>query len=170
MMSPNRTSRRRGASTLEFTLVGIPLIFVLISTFELARGMWDYHTLAAAVKDGTRYASLHGHTCATSPNTCTQTVAQITQHILDAGPGLESNKLTLTFTSNSGSFSCLVTTCLLNNGVWPSPPADAVGSNITIAGKYVFQSAISMFWPGAGPGVTVGTVNFPASSRETIQF
>jgi Flp pilus assembly protein TadG len=68
-MTPNLRNRRRGSSTLEFTLVGIPIIFVLISTFEMARGMWNYHTIAYAVKEGTRFASVHGIDCSTAPNT-----------------------------------------------------------------------------------------------------
>ena len=39
-------NRERGTTLLEFTLVGIPLIFLLISTVEISRGMWQYHTLA----------------------------------------------------------------------------------------------------------------------------
>src|SRR6266480_3193765 len=35
-MTMKRKSAQRGSSMLEFTLVGIPIIFVLISTFELA--------------------------------------------------------------------------------------------------------------------------------------
>ena len=54
---------------LEFVLVGIPLIFVILSIFEIARGMWTYQTLAFAVREGTRYAIMHGKGCA-SPNTC----------------------------------------------------------------------------------------------------
>ena len=53
---PKRKRSRAGNATIEFTLVGIPLVFVLISTIEMARGMWIYHTLAYAVKEGTRYA------------------------------------------------------------------------------------------------------------------
>jgi len=94
------------------------------------------------------------------------------KHRLDASSGgLLSSSLTLTFTSTGGSITCLASTCLLNNSVWPSPPSDSVGSPIEIDGTYPFQSAIAMFWPGAaGSGVTIGTVNFPASSREQIQF
>ena len=53
-------SKRRGNSMIEFTLVGIPLMFVLISIVELSRGMWIYHTLAHAVKEGTRYTAVRG--------------------------------------------------------------------------------------------------------------
>ena len=168
-MTPNRANRRRGSSTLEFTLVGIPLIFVLISTFEMARGMWNYHTIAYAVKEGTRYASVHGSNCA-APNTCQVTIAQVTRQIVNAGIGLPTNQLRLTFTSQSGSISCFASTCLANNTVWPSSPGNAVGSTIQIDATYPFSSAISMFWPGAGAGMNAGTVTFPASSRETVQF
>ena len=155
---------------LEFILVGIPIIFVLISTFELARGMWNYHTLAYAVKEGTRYASVHGVNCTASPNTCGVTIAQITQRILDAGIGLPSNQLSLRFTDAGGTTNCLANNCLTNNTVWPPAPGNAVGNSVQIDGNMPFQSVISMFWPGSGSGTTFGTFNFPASSRETVQF
>jgi Flp pilus assembly protein TadG len=169
-MRLNRRDRRCGSSTLEFTLVGIPLMFVLISTFEMARGMWNYHTIAYAVKEGTRYASVHGVNCASSPNTCTVTIGQITQKIVDAGIGLPTNQLRLTFTSQSGATTCYANACLSNATVWPPAPGNVVGSSIQIGATYPFTSAISMFWPGAGTGINFGTVNFPASSRETVQF
>src|SRR5690242_13216787 len=61
-MNPKRLFRTgcSGQSLVEFTFVGIPMIFVLIGTFEISRGMWMYHTLAHAVRDGVRYASVHG--------------------------------------------------------------------------------------------------------------
>ena len=39
-------NRLRGSATIEMALVGIPIIFTLSSRFEMARGMWIYHTLA----------------------------------------------------------------------------------------------------------------------------
>jgi len=166
----SRASRSRGGTSfLEFTLVGIPMIFALISTFEVGRGMWNYHAMGYAVAEGTRYASVHGVNCML-PNSCTVTVAQITQKILDAGIGLPASSLTLKFISTGGTITCLATNCLLNNSAWPSAPSNAVGSNIEIDATYPFQSAIAMFWPGAGPAVSAATVNFPASSRERIQF
>ena len=68
-----RRANWRGNATIEFTLVGIPLVFVLISTIEMARGMWIYHTLAYAVKEGTRYAVARGQnnpTPTTYQNVC----------------------------------------------------------------------------------------------------
>ena len=98
-----RSGRTRGSSMIEFLLVGIPLIFLLISTFEVARGMWSYHTLAYGVKEGTRYASVHGQTCGTSPNTCTVTVGDVVQKVLDSCSGLLSSQMNLTLVSGGGS-------------------------------------------------------------------
>jgi Flp pilus assembly protein TadG len=45
IVNSRRKRTRRGSSILEFVLVGIPIIFVLISLFEISRGMWTYHTM-----------------------------------------------------------------------------------------------------------------------------
>jgi hypothetical protein len=151
--------RRRGNATIEFTLVGIPLLCVLISTFEMARGMWLYHTLAYAVKEGARYAAVRGQN---SPNqvplggTAALPQMPICQYILQQGPGLIPQQVTLTFhsatqpdiTVNAASCMGLPSapsasgTCPVgaNNGTippyWPpggtfsSPQADASGNTI----------------------------------------
>lgn len=59
-----KRNRQRGEALIEFTMVGIPLLFVWISTAEMARGMWQYHTLQYATKMANAYASTHGATCA----------------------------------------------------------------------------------------------------------
>src|SRR4051794_18293265 len=72
---------RRGNSMVEFTLVGIPLIFALISIFELARGMWIYHTMAYAIKDTTRYVAVHGQLCRNVNIGCAVTMDNISRHL-----------------------------------------------------------------------------------------
>jgi Flp pilus assembly protein TadG len=162
---------RKGSSLLEFTLVGVPFIFVLISTFEMARGMWIYHTLTYAVKEATRYAVVHGQNCAVSPNACTVSVGQITTRIRQAGPGLLPADMSVTLTASNGTLNCQLSDCLNNNNVWPTAPGNAVGSDIQISATYPFRSVICMFWPGAGESVqSIGTFNLPAVSREPIQF
>ena len=91
-MSNKRRTQTRGNSLLEFTLVGIPLICVLITTFEMCRGMWSYQTLAYAVKAGVRYSVVHGQDCATAPNACTVTISQIAGIIRSAGVGLPGSR------------------------------------------------------------------------------
>jgi Flp pilus assembly protein TadG len=161
----------RGSAIIEMTLVGIPMIFVLISIFEMARGMWAYDTLAYAVREASRYAIVHGQNCSVSPNSCTITVANLASRLLKAGVGLPSDQLNATFHSLSDNITCdPLSTCLANNAVFPSSGGNGVGNPVTISATYRFTSAISMFWPGAGKPIVFSPVNLPASSTDYIQF
>ena len=168
--------RRRGSSMLEFTLVGIPLIFVLISIFEMARGMWVYATLAHAVREATRLAIVHGQNCATTPNQCQISVAAIAGRIRDAGVGLELDQTTVTMRTLAGNTvissvpSATLASLLTQTGVmFPSGAGAGPGNDVEISATYQFRSAIAMFWPGAGPGLNYPAFNLPATSRDRIQ-
>lgn len=173
---PGMKRGRRGGVVLEFTLVGIPLMFVLISTFEMARGMWIYHTLAFAVREGTRYTAFHGYNCATLGTGCSKQIADAAGAIQYAGVGLLPDQLTLTFTANAGGASPVTVTCpllkdcLTNATAWPPAGANSPGMDVSITASYPFSSAIAMFWPGAGGGTVFPTYTFSATSREGIQF
>ena len=173
-MSNKRRTQSRGNSLLEFTLVGIPLICILITTFEVSRGMWSYQTLAYAVKAGVRYSIVHGQACASAPNTCTVTISQIASVIRSAGVGLPDDLVTLTFTDARGSAtSCLLSDCIANYNLsaWPPSSANAPGQNVRISGNFAFRSAMLMFWPGAGrPMGPPGVIGLSADSREGIQY
>lgn len=169
-------NRSWGNATIEFTLVGIPLVFVLISTIEMARGMWIYHTLAYAVKEGTRYAVARGQNNPTATK-----LSDVCNAIAQAGTGLLPDDLKLSFTSRSGT-----------SPVYPAngcpatqwPPGDNAsvidnqpGQTISISGFYPFLSAIAMFWPGAGQGMQYGQLTcqgsglcLPAASQDVMQF
>lgn len=162
--------RRRGTGLLEFTFSSIPLIFVLISIAEMGRAMWTYHTLAHAVKEGARFAAVHGEACAASPNSCTVTLAQVADRVRQSGVGLLPERLELTFRAGGVSTTCTMSACLGNQSRWPAAPADARGSDLEISAGYAFQSAMCLFWPGTGSGTLFGTYNFSAASREKIQF
>ena len=157
---------------IEFTLVGIPMIFVLISVFEISRAMWNYHTLAYAIKEGSRYAIVHGSGCTSDPmNSCQITLGQVAQRIQDAGIGLDPTQLNLTFTSSGNSITCTLSNCLANPTAWPEAPKNNPGSTIAIRASLPFQSALAMFWPGtAGAGISLPTVYLAASSSDIIQF
>ncbi len=172
-MRTNGKHRTRGASLVEFTLVGISMVFLLISTIEIARGMWQYHTLAYAIKAGARYAVVHGQDCTIAPNTCTVTISQIASVIRRAGIGLPDSALTVTFAAASGgNTTCLLRDCIANNtsGYWPPSGSNSPGQNLKISGIYPFRSVMIMFWPGVGTNRTAGEFRFSATSRESIQF
>jgi hypothetical protein len=188
MAKPKRS--RAGNATIEFTLVGIPLVFVLISTIEMARGMWIYHTLAYSIKEGTRYAVGRGQN---STGTNHATYQGVCNAILSAGTGLAGSDLKLTFLSylvasssspsgrtfhnSTGAFNADTCSPPGHSPTDPWPPGistaqidDQPGQTISITGTYPFASAISMFWPGAGPGVQFAPLTFRADSQDVMQF
>lgn len=165
-----RDYRRRGNATIEFTLVGIPLMFVLVSVFEMSRGMWTYHTLAYTLKEANRWAIVHGSDCYLSSNTCKKTLNDLATVIKNAGIGLDPAKLNVTLTANGTVTHCTpLTTCVGSTTSWPGTVAQP-GTDIVIAGTYPFRSAIAMFWPGAGSPMGFGVFDLPARSRDRVQF
>ncbi len=172
-VTSERFRTRRGSTLVEMTLVGIPLIFALISIFEIARAMWVYHTLAYALKEGTRYAIVHGINCTTLPNSCGVTVGNIAAKIRDAGVGLDPNRLQVQMQSLNGADDTglqTLTTLLGRSTPWPTGTGAAMQAPVTFTAQIPFTSAMAMFWPGVGQSVKFGTFLFPASSRETVQF
>ena len=162
--------RERGNALIEMTLIGIPLVFVLISIFEMARGMWVYHTLAYALKEGTRFTIVHGENCSLAPNSCAQTVGGIAARIRDAGIGLDPSLLRVRMVSLADDTGMqTLNTLLASATAFPTGAGGTSQAPITFTAEYPFQSALSLFWPGAG-SVRFGTFTFPASSRERMQF
>jgi Flp pilus assembly protein TadG len=155
--------KRRGHAVLEFTLIGIPLMFVLISIFEIARGMWVYHTMAYAIKEGTRYTIVRGQN-----NPTPATYQSVCNAIVLAGSGLLKEQLSITFTSQGATNTYTANAC--PNTPWPSGIGNRPGQLIMIVGSYPFQSAIAMFWPGAGRGMQFPAVTMSAISQEVMQF
>jgi len=51
---------RRGQSTTEFVLIIPLLLLLMVGLLDLARLMWAYESLGHAVREGTRYAIVHG--------------------------------------------------------------------------------------------------------------
>jgi Flp pilus assembly protein TadG len=171
MMAKSR-SRRKGSTMLEFVLVGIPIIFVLISIFEISRGMWIYHSMAYAVREGARYAAVHGKGCADAPNACQVTIGQITSVIQAAGSGLPAGTTTVTFTPASGSVSSdTMVNQLASTTVWPPSGANAPGKDVQIKMTYPLRTILAVFWVGAGrPLNDSGVFNLGASSTQPIRF
>jgi Flp pilus assembly protein TadG len=184
-----RRSRKNrcGQALVEFTFVGIPLIFVLISTFEISRGMWMYQTLAYAVKEGVRYAVVHGANCGTNGNTCqvamgpaTSTCSTdstinptIAEVIRCAGIGLDPTKTKVTFTSLTGTVGpCTLETSGTNacgTATWPPVGGNQINDPITIKITTPFTSAIAMLWPGAKP-VSFAAGTLGAQSSDNVQY
>ena len=189
LLAVAREHSRRGNATIEFTLVAIPLLCVLISTFEMARGMWLYHTLAYAVKEGARYVAVRGQN---SSNPVTP--YGIRQYIIQQGPGLSRCQITLTLHSAtqadvtiSPDPDCTAPAPLNSpsssnwppGGTFANPQTDNAGNTIldnqagqviSINASFTFQSSILMFWPGVQGGVAFPSFTFPAKASEVMQY
>ena len=173
-----RNRRRGGSSLIEFTLVGIPVIFVLLSTFEISRAMWIYHTLAYSARLGTRYAIVHGINCSLNGNTYCVTIPNVAAVIHNAAVGLDPAQMTVTLTPSQGSATTDTLYNLLNGSSYTTknwPPNSPVGTNaigqpVQMSLVYPFNSGICMFWPGAKATGPTGLIHLSASSTDLIQF
>jgi hypothetical protein len=160
--------QNRGGTLVEFALAGIPMIFVLISIFEMARGMWMYATIAYAVREGTRFAIVKGHNC----SGCGVTVSRVARQIREAGVGLDPNVLRINLIAAGHATPCTPLQDCIDHGTgtqWPPASANAIGQNIAVTATYTFRSALSMFWPGSS-AIVFGPVTFTARAEEQIQF
>jgi Flp pilus assembly protein TadG len=176
-----RRRRTRGEALIEFTLLGIPMLFVFVSIEEMARGMWQYHTLQFAVKAAASYASLHGATCSSGTNSCSVNVSSVVNVFSSNAIGVPMSNVALTLTSENASVTCSqVSTCSTNaswSTTWP-PSANgdnAVGNWIKIRADYTFNTALAMFWPHGGTAKFSsasgnGKFDFPGYSMQYIQF
>ena len=170
---------QRGQSLVEFTFVGIPVLFTLICIFEISRGMWIYGTLNHAAKQGVRYAIVHGINCSKNTNACTvqlgpaqnrcnNTVSTIAEVIRCAGAGLDPTNTKVTFISAQGALGPYSLNAV-PAGLWPPTNGNQPGQALTIEIRTPFKSALSMLWPGASP-VRFASGTFGASSSDQIQF
>src|SRR5262249_12388823 len=144
--------RERGSAIIEFTLAGIPVIFLIYATIQLSIMMWNYHTLAYAVNEGAHYAAVRGQGCSQNGNSCGTTVGGLARQIAAAAPGIPADQVSVTLTTASGSdqLCAPLNSCYSNNSLWPpsSNNDNVPGKNITIYARYQYRSVLAMFWVG----------------------
>ncbi len=84
-----QSSRRRGSSIVEASLVLLLFLLVVAGLLELGRGVWAYTTIAHASRQGARWAMVHGQ-----ENPATS--YQVTEAVRNAAIGLERNRVQVT--------------------------------------------------------------------------
>ena len=161
---------RRGASLIEFTLIGIPVIFVTAGIVNASIAMWQFSNMAYAIQVTDSYVVLHGRGCTQNGNSCSLTVGGVASMIAAQGPSLDSSKLKIALTTHGATLVCEpLNTCFSNTTQFPSATDNAVNFDVKIVATYPFTSPVAMFWPGSG-SVSTGTVTLGATTRQTIQF
>jgi Flp pilus assembly protein TadG len=162
--------KRRGSALLEFTLVGIPVIFMSTSIMSAGIDMWQFHNLAYGTQMTARYVAMHGRSCAQNGNTCTVTVGNIASYFRGQALALDSSKLNVKLQSLSETINCNpLNTCNSSTTVFPNASDNGVKFDIVVTAVYPVTNPIAMFWPGAG-SVHAATFNLSATSRQMIIF
>lgn len=161
---------RRGSSLIEFTLVGVPVIFIMASIVEASIGSWQFFTMEYAIQTANRYVSTHGRGCTQNSNNCALTVGAVATMIANQAIALEPSKLNVTLITASTTQTCNpVNTCFSNTAQFPSSTDNGVNQDVTIKATYPIVNPVSLLWPGAMP-VTGSMVTLGATSRQRIQF
>jgi Flp pilus assembly protein TadG len=168
-----RRRRESGVAMVEFALAGIASIFLLICTFHLSMGMWNYHSIANAAHETSRYVAVKGVNCRKPGQTCYATVANIATKFKYFAIGIPDDQVNVTLTTHSGTVTTCapLNTCLTDTTIWPPTTNNDnyIGKNVTVEASYGFRSPLLFFWPGKG-SVNFGQVWFPASSTNTIVY
>src|ERR1700690_1807321 len=98
-----RRSNRGGNALIQFSLLGIPMMFATISVVSVGIDMWQFHNLAFVSETTARYISTHGATCAQNGNTCTITVGNIATFFENEGEALSPSLVIMKLTDGSGT-------------------------------------------------------------------
>jgi Flp pilus assembly protein TadG len=162
----NSRTREKGSTMVEFALAGVPAIFLMITALQMSLGMWAYHTLSYAAREGTRYAATKGPGCSYPGNSCSVTVADVARLVANASYGLQTSSLEVTLASDNGTITCNpVSNCYTSTTVWP-PQSLTVGSYITVSAYYPMQVLCLPF----GASLMMSSANLGASSRHPLTF
>jgi len=176
-----KRQRQRGSQTLEFTLLGIPLTFLLFSIANMSFAMLTLHTLQEAIEQGARFASTRGSSCSSGTNSCGVKIQQIADVIANAAAGISTSKLKVTFTPPTGgttvtctNLNVCVSTCASGCSgnrtlSWPDGTNNSPGQDITIAADCTLVAPMFMFWAGSTP-TRISSTTFHATSRQRLMF
>ena len=146
--APRPTTSPEGQSLVEFALILPVLLLLIVGVFDLARIVFDSTTLSAAVREGTRYAIVHG-AASSSPT----------------GPGAASYSAP----STDSTITTIVTRAAIGvntptvTAVWSNGDAYR-GSPVTVAATFPFTPTLSSAFLGGALQVTLS-----ASSTMDIQ-
>jgi len=156
---------------VEFTMLGIPSIFLFLSIMSAAIDMWQFFTLSYAVAQTARYASVHGAGCSTGSNACTITRAQVASYFESQALALVPASTTMTLNDGSGAITCSpVTSCPSSASVFPASGHNTAGTNtVSVSASYTLTDPIAMFWPSAGSALP-RTWDVKAASTQEVLF
>jgi hypothetical protein len=169
-MKTGKNRAKKGQSLVEFTIVGIPVIFLITSVITVSVDMWQFDNLAYGAQTTARYVAMHGRSCIQDGTTCALTVADVVSYLSSRALALDPGKARVTLTSATSSTVCNpLSTCSSNSAQFPIASDNGVNFDVTVTVTYPITNPITMFWPGAS-SVGSQTFNLYAMSRQRIVF
>lgn len=168
MADTGKPKSTRGSAMLEFTLTTIPLVFVILSVASMAITMWNYHTLAQAVKATVREAAVHGADCV--GQSCAWTLGTAATLLENKALGIPPTRLNATFTSSGSTRTCNpLTSCTGSSSAWPTLAANTAGNtDVSITVTYTPSEAMSMVTPSGTAGFSL--VSLSAKSQQMVEY
>lgn len=161
---------RRGSTLIEFTLVGIPLIFIITSAMMVALAMWQFENLEYGSQSTARFVAMHGRLCAQNGTSCTTTVDDVAKFFATQTMALDPSKTQLTLTAATAATVCNpLNTCNGNLAQFPDSAHNGINFDVTVAATYPVVNPLGIFWPG-NSGLGAATINLYGQSRQRIVF
>lgn len=157
----NSSRSRRGSHLMEFVLTSVPALFLMLSVFEVAVMMWEYHTLASAAQMTARYAI--GQSAANG------TIGRTVTYLEQRASGLDPAQLNAKFKigSNDPTSCTPVSNCASSSTAFPG---STVGADITVTLTYPVNNPLVMFWPGMNATSITGTLTLGATSLQRVLY
>jgi Flp pilus assembly protein TadG len=104
MRRPSNKARRRGVHIVEMSLIAMILAFLLLGFIVLGEGVSYYQRVAAAARDGSRWASVHGMQYQRDTGNAAATAADVYQQaIAPKLAGLDPSALTYSVSWNTSN-------------------------------------------------------------------
>ena len=178
-----RRNNQRGSALLEFAFTGVPLIFIWVSTVQMAIGMWQYDSLQYSVKQVGNFLANHGSDCG-GTNSCTTSIQGLAGQMKTYAFAVPPSSIYMTFNSVasdhktvSTAVSCLLTNsttpssgCDQNTTAWPPSSNNTPGSDFEIQAAFQWSPLMGIVAPGSGVSFTFGKFWMPAYTHQQIVF
>src|SRR5258708_38744086 len=132
-MKTRSHGRENGQSLVEFTLVGVPVLFMMTSVITVAIDMWQYENLAYAAQTTARYVAMHGRTCIQDGSNCALTVSDVATYLSSHAIALDASQAQVTLQSATASTVCNpLTACSGNTTQFPIATDNGANFDVTV--------------------------------------
>jgi Flp pilus assembly protein TadG len=156
----SREARRGecGSAAVEFALSAMLLLALMLGIINFGWAIFSYNFISNAAREGTRYAMVHGATCASDGSSCAASSSDIQNYVIGLAPGaINSSALTVTAYCGPGGSSPPSGDCGASTA---GTPNNNPGNVVYVQVKYTFTSFTSL--------VPVGPISMQTASERVI--